>query len=285
MGVLRERMIREMALRGLAPRTQEQYADNVAALVRFYQLPPGRINGQMVQDYLYHLLAERKLAWATVNVARCAIRLFYTHILGRREVSTAIPPSKGPRRLPEVLSRGEVERLFESVRNVKHRALLMTAYGAGLRVSEVVALRVADIDSGRMMIRVANGKGAKDRYTILSPRLLTELRAYWKLSRPEPWLFPAEGAHRPLSRDTARRVFSDAKKRVGIHKHGGIHLLRHSFATHLLEAGVDLRVIQSLLGHRSIATTALYLHVTRKVIAGTQSPLDLLHVPDRWPGQ
>lgn len=283
MGVLRERMIRQMVLRGLAPRTQKEYADNVAALVGFYQLPPGRINGQMVQDYLYHLLDERKLAWSTVNVARCAIRLFYRHVLGRPEVSTAIPPSKGPRPLPEVLSARELERLFESVTNVKHRVLLMTAYAAGLRVSEVVALRVTDIDSGRMMIRVANAKGGKDRYTMLSPRLLEQLRAYWKLSRPQPWLFPAERSNRPLRPKTASRVFSNAKKRVGIHKRGGIHLLRHSFATHLLEAGVDLRVIQSLLGHKSIATTAIYLHVTRKIIERTRSPLDLLRVPDPRP--
>ena len=187
-----------------------------------------------------------------------------------------MPRRRNPRQLPEILSAKELEALFATVEYPQHRALLMTTYGGGLRVSEVCKLRPTDIDSERMMIRVESGKRAKDRYTLLSVRLLEELRAYWKIDRPRTWLFPGRRPEKPFSDDEAREIFNSAKAKAGIRKKGSIHLLRHGFATHLLEAGVDLRTIQVMMGHSSINTTALYLHVTRKMIGATQSPLDLL---------
>lgn len=207
-----------------------------------------------------------------------ALRFFYTVTLDRRDLALAIPPRKTPRHLPEVLSAAELQRLFD-IENPKHRVLLMTTYAAGLRVSEVVRLRVTDIDSNRMMVRVEEGKGEKDRYTILSQRLLQELRAYWKIHRPPRWLFPGREPGSPIAPRTAQQVFTKAKTRAAIRKPGGIHLLRHSFATHLLEAGVDIHTIQLLMGHTSIVSTVRYLQLTRKTLDPTQSPLDLLDLP------
>ena len=286
MGMLRERMIREMELGRYSPRTQEAYVAAVAALARYYRRPPDRLGGEEVKSYLHHLLVERKLAWSSVNVASAAIRFFFSRTLGRDDVSTAIPPRRTPLCLPHILSKQELERLFENERNVKHRALLMTTYAAGLRVSEVVRLKVTDIDSDRMLIRVRQGKGEKDRDTLLSERLLGELRCYWSVCRPpRPWLFVSERTGQPLPGQTAGKIFTKAKRKAGIHKPGGIHMLRHAFATHLLEAGVDIRVIQLLLGHKSIRTTAGYVRVTRKAIDATHSPLDLLDLPDRRPAR
>jgi site-specific recombinase XerD len=218
-----------------------------------------------------------------VNVAGSGLRFFYRYTLGRRDFAAEIPWRKREFRLPQVLSREELRRLFGRVENLKHRTLLMTVYGGGLRRSEGVALRVTDIDSHRMTIRVEQGKGRKDRYTILSPRLLAQLRLYWREYRPAPWLFPGQDPNEHMRPGTASAVFTTAKRWAEIRKAGSLHLLRHSFATHLLEAGVDVRTIQVLMGHRSLRTTARYLHVTRKVIEATQSPLDLLDLPDDWP--
>jgi site-specific recombinase XerD len=272
-------MVREMQLRRFAPGTQEAYVHGVAELARFYHRSPDELHAEEVRSYLLHLLTVRKLKWSTVNVISAALRFFYVQILGRHEVALAIPPRKTPRRLPEVLSGEEVQRLFAAAGCLKHRVLLMTAYAAGLRVSEVVALQVRDIDSSRMMLRVRAGKGEKDRYTVLSPRLLEELRAYWRAYRPALWLFPGSVADQPLRRGTASRVYRHAKEKAGIAKRGGIHTLRHCFATHLLEAGVDVRTLQVLMGHNSIRTTIHYVHLTAKKLAGTPSPLDLLDPP------
>jgi site-specific recombinase XerD len=192
----------------------------------------------------------------------------------------ALPPRKSEKRLPEILSAEEVGSLLAAANNLKHRVLLQAAYSAGLRVSELVHLKITDIDSDRMMIRVDQGKGHKDRYTLLSPRLLQDLRDYWRKYRPSSWLFPGQNPDRPLDRSSASKVFDAAKEKAGIHKVGGIHSLRHAFATHLLEAGVDARTIQILMGHRSILSTMRYLQVTRKKLGTTQSPLDLLAIPD-----
>jgi integrase/recombinase XerD len=234
------------------------------------------LSALQIQDYILYLLFERELKWNTVNVITTGIKFFYSHVLQRPDIAPAIPSRITPRPLPEILSAEELQRLFAVTTNLKHRTLLMTTYGGGLRVSEVIKLQACHIDGGRGLIRVVNSKRGKDRYTLLSPRLLTELRAYWKAQRPPLWLFPSRDPQRHLNDETARSVFQTAKAKAGIHKRGNIHMLRHSFATHLLEAGVDLRTIQILLGHSSILTTSRYLHVTRKTLNGTPGLLDLL---------
>jgi integrase/recombinase XerD len=221
---------------------------------------------------------ERKLHWNTVNTICSGLTFFYTQTLKRPDVAAAMPLRRTPRQLPEILSGEELIALFAAVDDPQHRALLMTTYGGGLRVSEVVKLRPRDIDSQRMMIRVVAGKRGKDRYTLLSVRLLEELRAYWRAYRPQTWLFPGRRPEQPFNDDKAREAFNRAKAKAGIRKAGSIHLLRHCFATHLLEAGVDLRTIQILMGHSSIDSTVLYLHVTRKKLDATQNPLDLLNL-------
>ena len=276
MSTLRERMIREMQLRRFASGTQRAYVRAVAELARFYQRSPDPLNHEEVKSYLLHLMNGRKLNWSTVNTVSAALRFFYDKVLEKSAIAWAIPPRKTPRRLPEILSGEEIEHLFAATGCVKHRVLLMTAYAAGLRVSELVRLKVTDIDSSRMMIRVCAGKGEKDRYTVLSRRLLEELRGYWRLYRPADWLFPGPSAEHPIYRTTAGKVYRRAKDKAGIRKLGGIHTLRHCFATHLLEAGVDVRTIQLLMGHNSIRTTIHYMQVTRKKLDATPSPLDLL---------
>jgi len=200
-------------------------------------------------------------------------------VLGREDFQLKVPMKRSGR-LPQPLGRSEVARLIEQTRNVKHRVLLMTCYATGLRVGELVRLRLDDIHADRMLIRVDQGKGRKDRYTLLSPRLLSELRDYWRVERPHGWLFLNRDRNDHLPKGTAQKIYELAKLRAGITRGRGIHTLRHSFATHLLEAGVDLPTIQRLLGHTSLTTTAKYLHVTSKHLSGTHSPLDLLRLPD-----
>lgn len=276
MGVLRDRMLRELQLRRYAAPTQKAYLEAVKGLAEHYMIAPDRLTATQVQDYLLYLMLERKLEWNSVNSIVSGLKFFYVQTLKRPDIAFAIPARRTPRCLPEIYSAQELQRLFGAARPGKPRALLMTTYGGGLRVGEVIRLRVTDIDSDRRMIRVTQGKRNKDRYTLLSERLLTELRAYWKIDRPQPWLFPGRNPQRPMTDDTARLFFTQAKAKAGIRKQGSIHVLRHCFATHLLEAGVDLRTIQILMGHASITSTAYYLHVTRKNLDKTQNPLDLL---------
>lgn len=280
MTALRTEMTRQMQLHRLAPGTQLAYVDAVKNLARFYHRSPDRLTPRQVQDYLHHLLVDRKLSWSTCNIATHAFRFLYVKTLGLEDFRFSLPRCKREQKLPEILSTDEVERLLTSPRNPKHRALLMTTYAAGLRVGEVVRLQLTDINSARMVIIVRQGKGYKDRYTLLSRRLLDELRAYWKLQRPRLWLFPGQDPKRPLNRGTASRIYHNAKRDAGIKRSGGIHTLRHCFATHLLESGVDPRTLQILLGHRSLKTTVRYLQVTRDHALSVRSPLDLLAIPD-----
>jgi site-specific recombinase XerD len=226
------------------------------------------------------MLREEKLAWSTCNIAVQAFRFFYHTTLGRPEPTFTIPGPKQPKTLPIILSQDEVRRVIVSTATRKQRALLATTYAAGLRVSEVVRLKLEDIDAQRLSLRVEQGKGAKDRDTLLSPRLLEELRAYWRAYRPARWLFPARDGQRPMDVTTAQKYYYAAKGRAGITKRGGIHALRHAFATHLLEAGTDLHTIQRLLGHGDIRTTMRYFHLARRTLLGTTSPLEWL---DRAP--
>ena len=279
MSPLRQQMIDAMVLRGLARRTQQAYLSVVAQLAAHYHCSPDRLDGAQVKAWLLHRITERHLAYTTVNQAVCALKFFFDTVLGRRAEAITIPYAHTPQRRPEILSREELARLFEAATNLRTRTLLMTAYAAGLRVSEVCALRIADIDSApdRMCIRVVAGKGGKDRYTLLSPSLLEALRVYWRICKPRVWLFPrATDAAQPFDISSAQRGYYRARDRAGITKTGGIHTLRHAFATHLLEAGVDLATLAKLLGHGHLSTTQRYLHLARPGSIPHDSPLDLL---------
>ena len=216
------------------------------------------------------------MGWASLNQTVAALRFFYGVTLGMAEIPERIAYAREPRRLPVVLSADEVVRFLEAVPSLKARAALTTAYAAGLRVSEVTGLRVADIDSGRMMIRIEHGKGGKERYVMLSAQLLAILRTYWRLARPEHWLFPGRDATRPIEPTTLHAACRSARAAAGIGKKVTVHVLRHSFATHLLESGVDIRVIQVLLGHANLAATARYTHASQGLIGRTASPLEAL---------
>lgn len=277
---LRQQMIDAMVLRGLAGRTQESYVAVVAQLARYYHCSPDRLDAVQVKAWLLHRITERHLAYATVNQAVCAIKFFFSTVLGREDDAISIPYAHTPQRQPEILSREELTRLFEAAGNLRSRTLLMTTYAAGLRVSEVCALRVADIDSApdRMCVRVASGKGGKARYTLLSPTLLGLLRAHVRHQRCSNWLFANPSGAQAMSIEMAQRAYHGARARAHITKSGGIHTLRHCFATHLLEGGVDLFTIQKLLGHGHIATTGRYLHLISPQFRPPKEldPLDLL---------
>ncbi len=276
MGVLRDRMEQDLVVRGLSVHTQRAYLFVVSDLTRYHRRSPDQLSDCDVQRYVRYLIEERRLAWGSLRAMVSGLRFFYWTTLGREPGEFSIPMPKGSRKLPEILSREEVARLLGGVTNLRHRALLMTTYGAGLRVSEVTRLRLSDIDSQRMLIRVEQGKGRKDRYTLLSPRLLEELRRYCRIYRPTEWLFPAPVRNAPMSISTAQHLYKNWKARAGIQKRGGIHALRHGFATHLLESGADVVTIQRLLGHECLETTAHYLHVTAQRVSEQVSPLDQL---------
>ena len=277
---LRQRMTDDMSVRGLSENTRKSYLGAVAGLARHYRRGPDRIEAREVQDYLLFLHDGRGLSWTSCNTVRHGLRFFYRVTLGLPDPNLYVPGAKQPTKLPEILNQDELVRLFTVTTNPKHRALLMTAYAAGLRAGELGRLRVSDIDSGRMALRVEQGKGSKDRYVPLSPRLLAQLRAYWHRKRPAHWLFPGRSADRPMSRHGPAHIYGLAKKKAGIDKTGGVHTLRHCYATGLLEAGVELQVIQRRLGHTSIRSTMRYLHLAQDRVQATPSPLDLLEFPN-----
>ncbi len=275
MSELRDRMVRDMTVRGLSPRTHTAYLRAVVGLATHYHRSPADVTNDEVQDYLAHLVLHRKLSWSTVSQAANAFRFLYHVTLGHDRTTFRVPIPKQPQRLPEILSRAEVWRLFDACELLKHRLVLATAYAAGLRVSEVVGLKVSDIDPDRMTIRVEQGKGGKDRYVPLSAHLLTDLRRYWTRHPPGRWVFANRQGTRPMDISIAQKIFTLAKARAGIAKRGGIHALRHAFATHVLEAGTDLHTVQRLLGHGHLSTTMRYFHLSRGRLTGTPSPLDL----------
>ena len=276
---LRQRMHDDMQVRNFAPRSIKSYIDQVAQFARYFGRSPEQLGPEEIRLYQVHLVQEKKVAWSTLNQAVCALRFLYRTTLAKDWAVTHIPFARRPKRLPAVLSADEVQRLLACVKFLKARLVLTTAYAAGLRISEATHLKVADLDSSRMMIRVQQGKGAKDRYIPLSRRLLEELRAYWRLERPADWLFPGcRDRREPIHTGTVQRVCQRAAEAAGITKHVTPHTLRHSFATHLLEAGVDLPAIQRLLGHRSVQTTMIYLHVRQTRLQAITSPLDWLPV-------
>ena len=271
-----EKLLAEtLAGRGRSPRTQETYVWMLRLFARQLKKPLDAGTPEDVQGYQRYLTTERKVGFSSFNQTTCALRFFYRECLGRTDfVVERMPYQRKRRVLPEILAPEEVAAIFDACCNLKHRALLMTAYSGGLRISETLALVPSDIDSKRMMIRVEQGKGKKDRYVMLSETLLQTLRAYWKRYRPARWLFEGKRRGAQLCSSTAEKVFKHAALKAGIAKHVYFHSLRHAFATHLLEDGTNIRVIQSLLGHRCLTTTQVYTHVARTYVNDTKSPLD-----------
>jgi site-specific recombinase XerD len=279
---LRQRFIEDMQLRGLAPTTQRSYIHYVAGYAKFYNTSPDKLDLEAIRQYELHLLHERKLSPESINTFVSSVQFLYQVTLEMPWGKECFPRVRRAHKLPLVLSPEEVSGFLACVPGLKYRAALMICYGSGLRISETVRLRVDDIDSRRMMLRVREGKGRKDRYAMLSPRLLAVLRLYWRATRPprHGFLFPSWIAGKHISQGALAQACRDAAKGSGIGKRITAHTLRHSFATHLLENGTDTRVIQALLGHSRIDTTARYIQVAAHVVAGTPSPLDgLVNAP------
>jgi site-specific recombinase XerD len=282
MGQLHDRMDADMEIRGLALNTRKAYLLAMRKFVGHFMRPPDQLTLEDIRQYQLYLTRERKVSWAVFNIAVAAIKFFYRVTVKKDWDIQEIPYQRKPRKLPEILSAEKVNALF-SVQNLKHRAILMTSYAGGLRSSEVIHLMVSDIDSQRMVIRIDQGKGRKDRYVMLSPRLLETLREYWKAFHPKTWLFPSRNLDKPLSRHAVGSIVKKAKKAAQITARVYPHLLRHCFATHLLEQGTNLCVIQKLLGHRSLRSTEIYTHVAKNYLQETPSPLDILPDPKKAP--
>jgi integrase/recombinase XerD len=277
---LRQQMLDAMVLRGFALRTQESYVDAIYGMAKHYRRDPAEYSAREVEAYLLHMINERHLSYSTMNQAACAARFLYEKVLGRERELFPIAMAKVPLKQPELLARSEIARLFAACSHPVHRMLLQTMYASGLRVSEACALQVGDIDShcDRMCIRVACGKGGHARYTLLGATLLEHLRRFVRTFRPRTWLFCNRSGEQSVSIESAQRAYQGARHRARIMKSGGPHTLRHGFATHLLEGGVDLFTIQKLLGHSNITTTSRYLHLISPQFKAPKDtdPLDLL---------
>ena len=273
MSPLRRRMIEDMTIRKFAPKTQHDYLQRVKNFAAFLGRSPDTASSEDLRRYQLHLTA-RGVGIPTLNQTVSTLRFFFKVTLARPDLVERTAFVHEPRKLPVVLSPEEVARLLDAAPALKYKAALSVAYGAGLRVSEVVALKIGDIDSKRMVIRVEQGKGRKDRYVMLSPHLLELLRAWWRAARPQGWLFPGRDRVQPMTTRQLNRACHAAADMAGIGKHVSMHTLRHSFATHLLEQNLDIRVIQVLLGHAKLDTTALYTRVATKTIQQVMSPLD-----------
>jgi integrase/recombinase XerD len=276
MSLLRQRMLEDLRVRNYSPRTCECYIDRVAKFAKHFHKSPDLLGPEDVRTYQVYLVDEKKCSWTVLNQTVCALRFLYITTLGRDWAIRHIPYAKVEQKLPVVLSQGEVLRLLESVQNFKHLSILLAGYTGGLRISEVAKLRVADIDGDRMTIHVRLGKGGKDRIVPLSPVLQAILRTYWQEAHPTTFLFPGKDIRRPISQTSIRNILSKAVVAAGIKKPMTMHTLRHTFATHHLEAGTDLRVLQMVMGHRSLKTTSRYLHVSTEKLRSTKTPLELL---------
>jgi site-specific recombinase XerD len=269
-------MIEDMRVRNLAATTQREYITQVVKFARYFGKSPALLGPEEVRAYQVHLVYDKKLSWSAFNVAVCALRFLYQHTLHADWAFEKIPYAKKPRKRPVILSLDEVCAFIRAVPNLKHRVVVMIAYATGLRTSEALHLRVGDIDSKRMMIRVDQGKWRTDRDVPLSPTLLAWLRAYWKIVRPAHYLFPGKKPGTPLAKETLNRALRSARQYSGISKAVTMRMMRHSFATHLLESGANIRIIQALLGHRSLNTTAIYTHVSSSTVCAARSPLESL---------
>jgi site-specific recombinase XerD len=270
-------MLEELQRRNYSSKTIRLYLRHVAEFAKHFRRSPDQLGAEDIRRYQLFLIQDKKLAWSSYNQIVCALRFFYAKTLQRAFLLQEIPFPRMEQRLPTILSREEVAKILTVPQHLKTRALLMTIYATGVRRSEAAHLRVDDIDSARMTITV-RGKGQKDRLVMLSPVLLQTLRQYWRHNKPKQWLFPGKNRDQPISDNDVFAVFQNAVRRAGITKKVSPHSLRHSFATHLLESGTDLRTIQILLGHRSLKTTARYLHVSQQHVRTTASPLDGLNL-------
>lgn len=283
MGKIRQRMQEQLQLLGRSSATTETYLKCSQRVVRFYRRAPDQLTREEVRSYLVHLLQDCKLARSTFNTHCYGLKFLFVHVLERPDLWPKIPFRKPRKRLPMVLSRGEVFAILLQVHNIKHRAMLATLYATGIRLTELLHLRLTDIDSERGMLRVEHGKGGKQRYTLLPKRLLKLLRTYYRACKPTDLLFPGPAPDRPMSPSSLQHVFRRCRKSAGVTDKVTLHTLRHSFATHLLEDGCDIRNLQDLLGHTHLQTTIIYLHVTSHRFRQLQSPFETLG-PDLNPG-
>lgn len=274
---LRKQMIEAMKLRGFSPRTHESYLYAVAKLAEYYHRSPDRLSSAQIQTFFKHLALERQLSPASCRLYLNGLRFFYIKVLGRKDFELSWVVPKRQQRIPELLTHNEVARIITACTNLKHRMLLEVCYGCGLRVSELVSLRVGDIDGERKLLRIEQGKGAKDRQVLIAPSLYQQLRHYWQLQRPTEWLFPNEQQpQRHINISTAQRIFRRAKVKAGIDKVGGIHSLRHAYATHQLENGLPVHQLQRLLGHQNLRSTMRYVHWVPSEQQGARGHADLV---------
>ncbi|HEY5865980.1 MAG TPA: site-specific integrase [Candidatus Tectomicrobia bacterium] len=281
MTALRQRMLEDMQLRSYSPNTIDGYLRSVAQFAKHFRTSPDRLGPEDIRTYQLFLI-QQQVSRSTFIQTVCALRFFYEKTLGQAWMVEHIPYPRRQKKLPLVLSQAEVAALLVAPRNLKHRAILATLYATGLRASELSQLQPPDIESQRLVIRVRQGKGQRDRLVMLPPRLLALLRHYWKLYRPQDWLFPGPNLAHPITPEGIWFICRQAGKLAGLTKVVHPHLLRHSFATHLLEAGVDLRRIQLLLGHASLRSTSVYLHVSPLAVQEIPSPLETLDLPTAW---
>jgi site-specific recombinase XerD len=277
MSELRQKMIRAMELENLSDNTQRRYLDAVSGLVKHYHRSPDQLTKEMIEDYLLYLKNDKANAPNSCASTLSGLRFFYNHV-AQQQILIEYSLSRKVQKLPTVLPQEDIWKIINATDNLKHRLILMTTYSAGLRSCEVRMLKPEHIESKKMLIKVEKGKGGKERYTLLAKRLLPELRHYYKKFRPKTYLFPSSYKHKkhqPLSYGSVRNLYEKARKKAGVKNGVGIHTMRHSFATHLLEAGYDIRKIQVLMGHSRLSTTMIYLHVSRQTLANVPSPLDL----------
>jgi site-specific recombinase XerD len=275
MTTIRTQFIQQMQLKGYSKNSIQSYVDCLIGISKHYKISPDLLSDQQIRDYLQFCIVEKKLSTSYINQCVSALKILFVQVLKKEWDSFSIPRIKREKKLPVVLSKEEVKAVLNEVKNIKHRTILTLIYSAGLRVGEAIKIKVQDIDSNRMQIRIRQAKGAKDRYVVLSPVMLNLLRTYYSLYHPKDFLFPSQMAEQ-ISDRTVQCFFKDACVKSRLNKKVSVHVLRHSFATHLMEQGVSLPIIQQLLGHKSLRTTSVYLHVQQYTIDKIKSPLDFL---------